>query len=214
MIVSVGGKSALSATSKQLIQHHLHSGCILAFPTDTVYGLGVKAGINTGVDALFELKNRDENKPLVMMSSHKDEFRPYVSMPDLLNHIIFDALWPGPLTVVMPFRKETGLYFCRRSSDSIGFRIPNEPLMVNLLSYLNFPLLTTSANLSGKEPFCDGKSIQGWLLSSKLTHFLVVDKGSLQNQPSTVISLSSPDSFRLLRSGCLPVENISSFFSR
>lgn len=212
MIVSVQGKFTLTATTKQLIHHHLELGGMIAFPTDTLYGLGVKAGNHSGVDYLYGLKNRNESKPLIMMGSDKNQFIPYTSDPSLFHQAIFDALWPGPLTVVMPFRKETGLYFCPKHSATIGFRIPNLPILLDLLSYLSFPLLTTSANLSGEETYSEGRSIQNWLLTRSSEPVIVLNGGRLQNSPSTVISLSSPSSFSLLRSGNLPIEKIASFF--
>jgi len=212
MIVSVQEKLALSAPTKKLIQHHLELGGMIAFPTDTLYGFGVKAGNRSGVDLLYRLKNRNESKPLIMMGSDKNQFIPYISDSSQLNQAIFDEVWPGPLTVVMPFRKETGLYFCPKPSDSIGFRIPNLPILLDLLSYLSFPLLTTSANLSGEETYTEGKSIQNWLLTRSSEPAIVLDGGKLQNSPSTVISLNSSSSFTLLRSGSLSIEKIASFF--
>lgn len=212
MIVSVQGKLTLTATTKKLIQHHLELGGMIAFPTDTLYGLGVKAGNRSGVDFLYGLKNRNESKPLIMMGSNKSQFIPYISDPSLLNQAMFDEVWPGQLTVVMSFRKETGLYFCPNTSDSIGFRIPNLPILLDLLSYLPFPLLTTSANLSGEDTYTEGKSIQNWLLMRSSEPAIVLDSGRLQNSPSTVISLNSSSSFTLLRSGSLSIEKIASFF--
>ena len=211
MIIPVGGRLSLSLLEKQIVFHHLNNGGILAFPTDTLYGLGVKPGLSRAVDQLYTVKKRDKTKPLILLGASIEQFQPYTTKPQLLQHPLLSTYWPGPLTVVLPFERSSDLYFGQDDPQSIGMRIPNHMLLLDLLSFLDFPLLTTSANPSESIPLRDGQSIQDWLLSASSSECVVLDSGEMENLPSTVIQLLETGQIEFIREGVLLKENLSSF---
>ncbi|MDD4663244.1 MAG: L-threonylcarbamoyladenylate synthase [Caldisericia bacterium] len=213
MIISTADRSSLSLLEKQIILHHLNNGGILAFSTDTLYGVGVKAVLSQAVDQLYKVKGRDKGKPLILLGSTVAQFQPYISEPKLLHHSLMKAYWPGPLTVILPFEKRSKLYFGQVDPDSIGMRIPDNQVLLDLISFLDFPLLTTSANPSGASPFRKGHSIQNWLLSSSTQKIIILDGGEIDALPSTVIRLFENDRYSLIREGVISMEELDPFFS-
>jgi len=213
MIILTAGRSSLSFLEKQIILHHLNNGGILAFPTDTLYGIGVKAGLSEAVDRLYKVKDRDNTKPLILLGSTVAQFQAYLSNPKLLYHPLMNTYWPGPLTVILPFEKKSELYFGQEDPDSIGIRIPDDTVLLDLFSFLDFPLLTTSANPSGSSPFREGRSVQRWLLSRSTQEMIVLDGGEIETTPSTVIQLLEDGRYRMIREGVISKEELVSYFS-
>lgn len=212
MIIPVAGRKSLSLLEKTILKDHLNQGGILAFPTDTVYGLGVKPGPAEAVDRLYSLKKRDKKKPLILLGASLTQFEPFTSTEKLLHHPVLSAYWPGPLTVVVPFEKKSGLYFGHDNPQYIGMRIPRQDLLLDLLSYLGFPLLTTSANPSESVPLRSGSCIQQWLLSESSSNCIVLDNGTMEDLPSTVILLTENGPLDIIRAGVLSAEKLSPFF--
>jgi L-threonylcarbamoyladenylate synthase len=121
-------------------------GEIVAFPTDTVYGLGCDAFHAAGVIKLFEAKGRDSNKAIAILVGNIDQANLVTDkMTDLAIKLI-SKFWPGGLTVLVP-RKRT-LPELISTTDKIGIRMPNHPVTLELLQTFG-PLATTSANISG-----------------------------------------------------------------
>ncbi|MCE5223368.1 threonylcarbamoyl-AMP synthase [bacterium] len=212
MIISTVGRSSLSRLEKQIILYHLNNGGILAFSTDTLYGIGVKAVLSQAVDQLYKVKNREKGKPLILLGSTVAQFQPYISEPKLLQHPLINAYWPGPLTVVLPFEKSSQLFFGQDDPDSIGMRVPDDKILLDLFTFLDFPLLTTSANPSGSSPFREGHSIQSWLLSLSIQELIVLDGGEMEALPSTVIQLFGNDRYKMIREGIISTEELAPFF--
>jgi len=213
MIISTADRSSLSFLEKQIILHHLNNGGILAFPTDTLYGIGVKAVLSQAVDQLYKVKDRDKAKPLILLGSTVAQFQPYLYEPKLLQHPLMNAYWPGPLTVILSFKKSSKLYFGQEDPDSIGMRIPDDKVLLDLFSFLDFPLLTTSANPSGSSPYREGHSIQSWLLSHATKEIIVLDRGEIESLPSTVVRLFENGQYTIIREGIISTEELAPFFS-
>jgi len=112
----------------------LRAGQVVAFPTDTVYGLG--AATDAGVERIYQLKGRAEDKPLVLMAADIEALAGRVSVGPLALRYM-RRFWPGPLTLVLP-----------APAGTVGVRVPDHPLALDLLRAAG-PLWTTSANRSG-----------------------------------------------------------------
>jgi L-threonylcarbamoyladenylate synthase len=208
MILSVHDRPTLTLLEKKMVFHHVNKGGILAFPTDTVYGIGTKAGIDLSVRRMVQLKNRDRCKPFILLGSSISQFLPYVAFPSLLEHPLLQKHWPGPLTAVLPFQKSSGLFIGAENPETIGVRIPNHSLLLDLLSFLGFPLLTTSANPSGSFPLNKGEAIQEWFISATSEKAFILDTGSGDSIPSTVVRLTDGEQVEILREGKLTKETI------
>lgn len=123
------------------------AGEIVAFPTDTVYGLGANAFHAPGIIKLFEAKGRDSNNAIAILIGSLDQTS---LLTDCMTDIalrLTEAFWPGGLTVIVP--KKNTLPELISTTDRIGIRIPNHPVTLELLRTFG-PLATTSANLAGK----------------------------------------------------------------
>jgi len=124
----------------------LKEGEIIAFPTDTVYGLASDAFHAPGIIKLFEAKGRDANKAIAILIGSNDQIKLVTNHMTKLARKLTERFWPGGLTVIVP-RKET-LPELISTTKNIGIRMPNHPVALELLMTFG-PLATTSANLSG-----------------------------------------------------------------
>ncbi len=186
----------------------LTEGEIVAFPTDTVYGLGANAFYSPGIIKLFEAKGRDANKAIAVLigdNGHLDLLTDFLSANarKLIKHF-----WPGGLTIVVPKKKD--LPELLSAGSSIGIRMPNHNIALELLNKFG-PLATTSANLSGKNnPHNAGDVLNQ--LNGRVP--LILDGGRCPGGvPSTVVDCST-DEVRILRPGAISHEAIDAVISQ
>ena len=118
----------------------LRGGGVVAFPTDTVYGLGADASDEIAQKRIFVIKSRPVGMPLILMAAAESQLEGWVHIDTRAAEII-RRWWPGPLTVIL---HATG-------GRTMGVRIPQNEVALELLR-ASGPLMTTSANLHGKEP--------------------------------------------------------------
>ena len=186
----------------------LTEGEIVAFPTDTVYGLGANAFYSPGIIKLFEAKGRDANKAIAVLigdNGHLDLLTDFLSASarKLIEHF-----WPGGLTIVVPKKKD--LPELLSAGSSIGIRMPNHNIALELLNKFG-PLATTSANLSGKNNPHNAGDVMNQL-NGRVP--LILDGGRCPGGvPSTVVDCST-DEVRILRPGAISHEAIDAVISR
>jgi L-threonylcarbamoyladenylate synthase len=122
---------------------------VVAFPTETVYGLGADAGNSDAVLKIYETKGRPRFNPLIVHVTDVAMARRYVEFSPLAERLA--AFWPGPLTLVLPRRPDAGLSdIVTAGLDTVGVRVPNHPLALELIRAAGVPLAAPSANPSGK----------------------------------------------------------------
>nr|WP_239113587.1 L-threonylcarbamoyladenylate synthase [Shimia biformata] len=180
----------------------LTGGGLVAFPTETVYGLGGDAKNDHAVARIFAAKNRPTFNPLIVHVADVDTAKRYVSWNDAAE-ILTTAFWPGPLTLVLPIRDDSGLSELVTSGlPSLAVRVPAHPAFRSLLKAFGGPLAGPSANPSGRiSPTSADHVIAG--LAGKID--AVLDGGPCEvGLESTIIGLT--DTPVLLRPGGLPVE--------
>jgi len=180
----------------------LMKGGVGVIPTDTVYGLCTNALNREGIKRIYRIKRRDIKKPLVLFVKDKGEIEKYGVVNDTARKLI-DSFIPGPITIVLK-RREGAPKISLRDIDTIGIRIPDEEFVINLLKNLDFPLATTSANLSGEETPKDISSLKKTF--SGIVDF-IVDGGEKGGTPSTVVSIIGED-VKILREGRIKKEEI------
>jgi len=180
----------------------LAEGKVGIIPTDTVYGLCTNALDREGIKRIYRIKRRDIKKPLVLFVKDKGEIEKYGVLNDTARKLI-DSFIPGPITIVLK-RREGAPKISLRDIDTIGIRIPDEEFVINLLKNLDFPLATTSANLSGEETPKDISSLKKTF--SGIVDF-IVDGGEKRGTPSTVVSIIGED-VKILREGRIKKEEI------
>lgn len=130
------------------VKQLLEAGEIVAIPTETVYGLAANALNREAIVKVFEAKNRPSFDPLIVHVASKEAALELAkSVPEKAEKLM-DAFWPGPLTLVLP-KKNLIPDLCTSGLPTVGIRVPNQPLTVQLLNSVNFPLAAPSANPFG-----------------------------------------------------------------
>lgn len=131
----------------------LNSGKVLAYPTEAVFGLGCDPDCENAVLTILSLKNRPIEKGLILIAANFEQLIPYIdekSLTEQQKKMMFSS-WPGPVTWVVPKNPATP-YFLTGKFDSIAIRVSAHPLVNQICTQFAKPLVSTSANISGKEP--------------------------------------------------------------
>ncbi|MEK5230688.1 L-threonylcarbamoyladenylate synthase [Lysinibacillus sp. FSL K6-0232] len=128
----------------------LHAGEVVAFPTETVYGLGAIATNDSAVKKIFEAKGRPSDNPLIVHIGTKEEVTLYVTHISEVAKQCMELFWPGPLTLIMPVKPNVLARSVTAGLSTVGIRMPNHPVALALLQQLQQPLAAPSANRSGK----------------------------------------------------------------
>lgn len=127
----------------------LRSNEVVAFPTETVYGLGANAKSDEAVKKIFEAKGRPSDNPLIIHIANVEMIKELAEYVPDKARILMDAFWPGPLTLVFP--KKAGLSKAATAGlDTVAVRMPNHALALALIEAADLPIAAPSANLSGK----------------------------------------------------------------
>jgi len=184
---------------------HLRGGGLLAYPTETVYGLGSRA--RTGeVRALAELKGRRPGKPFLLLVASREMAEAQGLAFNESASALARAFWPGPLTLVLPGGGGRLPDSLRGPEGGIAVRWTSHPHTARLVAALGEPLTSTSANLPGVPPAPGADAIaRDFAAAIRAGRLLVLDGGVLGNRPSsTVVDCTSPTP-RVVRAGALPV---------
>lgn len=169
----------------------LRGGGVVAFPTDTVYGLGAAADDEVARRRIYRIKGRPVGLPLILMVAAESQLDGWVHT-DTRAESFIHKWWPGPLTLILH----------AVGGGTLGVRIPKHRVALELLRFAG-PLMTTSANLHGKEPAMtadEAAALPGLVA--------VVDAGRAPGGlSSTVLDLTGPEP-HILREGAIPVAEL------
>lgn len=178
----------------------LKDGGVVVAPTDTVYGLLARADKSGAVKKIFSIKNRAENKPLSCFVKDIFTARKYAYISDTKAKFL-EKVWPGKVTVVFHHKGKLADELTG-GKETVGIRIPDNKLVLNLLEKLDVPLAQTSANLAGKPPAKNVEEIKNYFSDQKHKPDLIIDGGELIGEPSVVIDFTR-DKPVVLRTGIL-----------
>lgn len=178
-------------------------GGLVAFPTETVYGLGADACNDLAVARIFEAKARPSFNPLIIHVADLETARRYARFNDMATRLA-EAFWPGPMSLVLPVRADAGLSnLVTAGLNSVAIRLPENPLAQSLLKAFGGAIAAPSANPSGKlSPTTAAHVVAG--LSGRIE--AVVDGGACAVGLESTIVLPSLTPPALLRPGGLPIE--------
>jgi L-threonylcarbamoyladenylate synthase len=180
----------------------LARGGIVAFPTESSYGLGVDPRNPAGVEAIYRLKEREAGKPLPVVIAGRDQLAGLGIDPDLNIVKRLLALWPAPLTAVLPVARPLP---ASAGTPTLAVRVPDHGPLRELLTALGHGLTATSANRSGEPPIIDPEEAAELLAG---VDAMVVDGGLLPGgAPSTLVAIEG-DRVVVLRSGRFPAERL------
>jgi L-threonylcarbamoyladenylate synthase len=171
----------------------LRAGAVIAFPTDTLYGVGARASDAAAVARLYEVKRRPAGQPMVWLVTDRAQVERFAVVSEVASELM-ERYWPGPLTLVLPARITT-------DGPTIAVRAPDHEVALELLSSLGEPIASSSANPAGQPPPVDADQVIA-MLDDALD--LVLDGGPCRiGQPSTILDLSGATP-RILREGAIP----------
>ena len=184
----------------------LQRGGVLLYPTDTTYALGVNALDPTAVERVFKIKGRSASKPIHVVVDSLEAADHYGEVSEAARTLA-RAFLPGPLTLVIVRRSIVPEQLVA-GKHTVGIRIPHNQTCLRLARLVNFPITTTSANLSGAGDAFDASSILDQLGMAGREIDLVVDQGSLPiGPPSTVIDVSIWPPI-VIREGAIPTSQL------
>ncbi len=179
----------------------LEAGGIIIYPTETLYGIGVKFNNRRLLKKIFELKKRPTEKvfPLIVNLSHLNLL--VNSLPFIAKELI-EKYWPGPLTLLLPAKAKLPpeIIF----DNKIAIRMPGESFALDLIQLSPFPITATSANISGLPPASDVEEVIKYFNDSK-ENILMIDGGKLPGIPSTIIDVSIYPP-KIIRQGALNID--------
>ncbi len=183
----------------------LKAGGLVAFPTETVYGLGADATNGQAVAAIFAAKGRPLFNPLIVHVADLEEARRHVELSPRAQALA-ERFWPGPLTLVLPRRKNSPLSLLVSAGlDSVALRAPSHPAAIALLREAGCPVAGPSANMSGQVTATTAQHVAD-SLGGKVDFILDAGSATLGIE-STVIGFDG-DRPLLLRPGAVPREEI------
>jgi len=169
----------------------IRSGAVIAFPTDTVYGLGAAADDEVAQKRVYRIKGRPVGLPLILMVAAESQLEGFVHV-DARAEEMMRRWWPGPLTLILH----------AKGGGTLGVRIPKHKVALGLLRTAG-PLLTTSANLHGKDPAMNAED------AGALPGVMAVLDGGIApgGTASTVLDLTGPEP-HVLREGAITASEL------
>lgn len=194
-----GLRKAVASASKVLL-----SCGVVAFPTESFYGLGVDATWAEALHRLFLVKGRDASQPILVLVSDRRMVEGFAEEIEPAGLRLMDAFWPGPLTLV--FKAAKGVSpLLTGGSGKIGIRYSSHPVPTALAQAIGRPITGTSANVSGQPPSVTAEEV---LLTLGQAVDLVLDGGPTEGKaPSTVLDVTV-DPPQVLRAGLVSKEDI------
>ncbi|MHB0938576.1 MAG: L-threonylcarbamoyladenylate synthase [Armatimonadota bacterium] len=183
----------------------LTAGGVIAFPTDTVYGLACDLFNEEAVDRIYRIKARPAYLPLIAMLAEAEAWPQVASLLPESARRFMARFWPGPLTIIVPARKDIPAIVLG-GGETIGMRIPDHDTARQLLRLAGRPLATTSANLSGQPVACTAQDADTQIGDAV---DLILDVGPCPGgQASTVVDCTVEPP-KILREGPITAEMLS-----
>jgi len=182
----------------------LQNGGLVAFPTDTVYGLAALPSKDEFIESLYTVKGRESSRAIAILISSPELLSDVSISPNDTARKLANQFWPGPLTLIV--QRHHNLPAVLSPNPTIGVRVPDHELALQLLN-LTGPLGVTSANISGQENTTNAQEVLQQL--DGRIHLLIDGGNSPGSVPSTVVDCTTLEPI-ILRSGPIELEEIQS----
>lgn len=177
----------------------IRKGGVIAFRTDTFYGLGADPFNQAAVQRIKELKGREDNKPILIVISDRGQVERFIAEPSRAFQKLSKAFWPGALTLIGKAHAKISEEITA-GSGTVGVRLPHDDRVRALVSVCGGALTATSANPSHEPPAASAAAVQNYFAEAV---DLIVDDGESQTDaPSTVVDAST-DYPKLIREGVI-----------
>ena len=186
-----------------LASEALKKGGVVAFPTETVMGLGVVFNNRKAYDRLNKVKERPEDKPYTLMVKDIEEIAKYAVINEATQRVI-DAFMPGSITILVNVKKNSVPSYVTHNTNIIGIRVPTNIEANILLNMVAIPLLVPSANKSGSKPALNSEEVKQ-IFGSELDYVM---SGTARGEvPSTIVDLTK-ETPKVVRPGPISEEEI------
>lgn len=185
----------------------LKGGRVIVFPTETLYGLGANALDEAAVEKVFQLKGRDPFHPIPVLVADQEMLRSLAAAISPTARKLMDRYWPGPLTLVLPGRKNIPKLLCNLAGG-VAVRISSQPIAMLLINRLGRPLTATSANPSGKEPARTVEEAKRYFAGEV---GVFVNGGTLTSKRGSTVIEALEDTIRIIREGEISAVELRQF---
>jgi L-threonylcarbamoyladenylate synthase len=182
-------------TDIDLVVDYLKRGQVIAYPTDTVCGLGCDAGNAEAIKKINKIKEEKTNKPLLVLMSDFKMLQKYCFFNQEQEKYLRDV-WPGPVTVILK-RKPILPAELTGGQNSLAVRLPDNDFLIKIISGAGFPIVSTSLNKKGEKPLTNVENLEKYF---KYLPDLVIDAGECKRtKPSKLIDLRDMKNIKVLR---------------
>jgi len=178
-----------------LIVDYLKRGLVIAYPTDTVYGLGCDAKSAEAIKRINKIKGERGIKPLLVLISDFKMLRKYCFV-NLAQMEYLKKIWPGPVTVILKRRPNLPTELTG-GLNSLAVRLPDNDFLTKIINEVGFPIVSTSLNKKGEKPLTSIKNIEKHF---KYLPDLAIDAGECKKiKPSRLVDLRDVENIKILR---------------
>jgi len=181
----------------------LQKGGVIAFPTDTVYGLGADVFNSMAVERIYEIKNRPKHRQLPLLIADVEQLTTLADQIPEIAWFLARRFWPGGLTLVLSKTDSLPVYLA--SGSTIAVRVPDHPICLAIIQHLGNPIIGTSANISGQPAALTAEEV-GQQLGGKID-FIVNGGKCPGGKESTVVDATCEPPI-ILRQGIIPSHEI------
>jgi len=186
----------------------LKNSGIIAYPTETFYGLGAKFDSVDALKKIYEKKQRPRDKAMPVIIGERDLLPVIAVGVSITATALMDKFWPGPLTLILPAGENLSEYITA-GTHTVAVRIPGESFALRLAQTAHFPLTATSANLSGLPPARDIETVLRYF-GDRID--LIIDAGPTPGAlPSTIVDARG-SALKILREGVIGRKSLEGLF--
>lgn len=175
---------------------------VIIFPTDTVYGIGCNCYNEKAIKKIFDLKGRDYSKPINVLIGSVKEIDELASSINEKERKLINKYMPGDMTIILK-KNDNVPDLLTANLDSVGVRIPNNNIALEILNRVDFPLGTTSANISGEVAMCDFNDVVSEF-NGKVD--VIINGGESEIGVASTIVRVDDDEIKILRQGNLKID--------
>ena len=187
----------------KIVTQALNEGKLIVFPTETVYGIAGNGLTLSVIDKMYQAKKRDYSKPFTLMVNDITKIKDIAYVSENEEKVI-KKFMPGPITLILK-KKDCISNLVTANSDTVGVRIPNHEIALSILKSVDYPLATSSANISGS---VNNSNIED-IINDLASYVDIFIKGNISSNllASTVVEIKNNE-VNILRNGIISKENI------
>lgn len=193
------------------VAEKIRAGEVLGMPTDTFYGLAADPFNLHAVDRVYEIKSRSRHKPLSLLIESVDQAADLAWPVPEIFYLLARRFWPGPLTVIVKADPKLPLKVTANTGN-VALRVPSAEVPLAIIRSAGLPITATSANLHGEMECTSAMEVRDQLGDCLK---IIVDGGQAPgHMPTTIVDLTVDGSWRVLRHGAIPEEQIVELLGR